>query len=112
MEKGAYSGKGQWHRLLDVGWGGMGCVASLLSPPSFRRHTWIHPGTMGFGGGGELGFIARVLSQTEGQGGGEGKCFYTTVCLFGQLSSGCFCSLMRKKSFCLSVCVCKRDECD
>ncbi len=32
MEKGAYSGKGQWHRLLDVGWGGMGCVASLLFP--------------------------------------------------------------------------------
>ncbi len=72
MEKGAYSGKGQWHRLLDVGWGGMGCVASLLSPPSFRRHTWTHPGTMGFGGGGgELGFIARCCPKQKDKGRGK-----------------------------------------
>ncbi len=54
------SGIGCW-MLVGEGWG------VWHPPPSFRRHTWIHPGTMGFGGGrGELGFIARVLSQTEG----------------------------------------------
>ena len=87
------------------------CGIPTLPSPSFTRHTWTHPGTMGFGGGGELGFIARCCLKQKDKGG-RGKCFYTTVCLFGQLSPGCFCSLMRKKVFVLSVCVFKRDECD